>query len=200
MAGAQNVLAAFQDGVAFLARQTLGRGEFYFCSSLPESEWSTLGDGPVLVPMIQRLLQSGSRRLNQAAIFTCGELSLADQARQWEALDSPKPRQIATDAGVYRSGERLLAINRPTEEDDPETLDSGTVRQLFGPVALQLLQDRSGDVRNLQGEVWRVFLFGMLIFLVVEAALILPPRAAAPVGSEGERSGTPMRHEAEAVS
>src|SRR4030095_14045841 len=55
--GPKNVLAAFEDGAPFLARQTLGRGEIFFCASLPKKEWSSLSEGPVLVPMMQRLLQ-----------------------------------------------------------------------------------------------------------------------------------------------
>jgi hypothetical protein len=178
--GPKNVLAAFEDGSPFLARQTLGRGEIFFCASLPEHEWSTLGEGPVLVPMMQRLLQSGSRRLQQAASIRCGELSAVDQARRWETVDSPTPKEIRTQAGVYRSGERLLAVNRPSVEDDLETLDQADVKRLFGPLALQLLQERTGQSDHLQGEIWRVFLAAMLLFLVAEGWLILPVRPGPP--------------------
>lgn len=40
--GNKNVLAAFEDGTPLLTRQTLGKGEIYFCASLPAREWSSL--------------------------------------------------------------------------------------------------------------------------------------------------------------
>lgn len=187
--GHKNVLAAFEDGTPFLARQSIGRGEAVFCASLPKREWSSLADGPVLVPMLQRLLQTGGRRLQQTAAVVCGELGAADEARQWTPVDSATARNIRTQAGVYRSGERLLAVNRPMVEDEPEILEEPAARQLFGTLPLQTLQERQGRTGGLQGEIWRVFLFGMLLFLVAEGFLMLPARA--PTGVTG--AGAPAR-------
>jgi hypothetical protein len=116
--GPKNVLAAFEDGAPFLARQTLGRGEIFFCASLPEKEWSNLSDGPVLVPMMQRLLQAGSRRLESVSSMACGELSASDLAQRWVSLDSTAAKDIRYQSGVYRSGEiqshRLHAAHMET--------------------------------------------------------------------------------------
>jgi hypothetical protein len=140
--------------------------------------------------MMQRLLQSGSRRFQQAVSISCGELGLVDQARHWEAVDSPNPKDIRTQAGVYRCGERLLAVNRPAAEDDPEVLESDQARHLFGSLTLQMLEERRGSQgENLQGEIWRMFLFTMLIFLVAEGALILPAKGANTRGPLGSRGG-----------
>lgn len=187
IAGQTAILAAFDDGIPFLTRQTLGQGEIYFCASRPELEWSSLGDGPVLVPMIQRLLQSGSRRLQQVLIVNCGELSAVDQARRWDTVDGVNPKDIRVQAGVYRSGERLLAVNRPKVEDDLEVLDANAARQLFGPLNLQMLQESRSQAGNLQGEVWRLFVFCMLLFLVMEGLLMLPSRSK----EEGSGGGLP---------
>jgi hypothetical protein len=176
--GQKTILAAFQDGAPFLARQTLGRGEIFFCASLPDREWSSLGEGPVLVPMMQRLLQSGSRRLQQATAMACGELSVLDQARHWERVDGGGPNDVRTQAGVYRSGDRLLAVNRPVAEDSPDVLEATEARTLFGALPLQMLQEKRSQATDLQGEIWRVFLVTMLLFLVAEGALILPPKPA----------------------
>jgi hypothetical protein len=190
--GPKNVLAAFEDGTPFLARQPLGRGEVYFCGSLPLPEWSTLGEGPVLVPMLHRLLQSGSRRLQKEMSVNCGELSMVDQGRRWEAVDSSVTKDIRTQAGVYRSGERLLAVNRPRVEDNSEVLEPAEATRLFGPLSLQMLQEKRTAADNLQGEVWRMFLFAMLLFLVVEGILILPARAPVQAGSRTVRSTAPV--------
>ncbi|MBI4659752.1 MAG: BatA domain-containing protein [Verrucomicrobia bacterium] len=174
ISGAKHVLATFEDGTPFLARQTLGRGELYFCASSPNREWSSLGDGPVLVPMLQRLMQTGSRRLQQQDSAACGDLSAADQARRWTAVDTAAAKDIRTQAGIYRSGDRMLAVNRPAAEDEPGVLEMEETRRLFEGVPFHLFQENRNATEHLQGEFWRVFLFGMLLFLVVEGLLILP--------------------------
>lgn len=176
--GGKSVLAAFQDGVPFLARASIGRGEVYFVGSLPAPSWSSLGDGPVLVPMLQRLLQAGGQRLQKAGAIACGELSSVDAVQTWAALDTRLPKDIRFHAGVYQAGERLLAVNRPVAEDDPETVEQEKLSGIFGGVTFQLFQDERSRNDALQGEFWRIFLFAMLMFLLVEAWLILPARSA----------------------
>jgi hypothetical protein len=177
--GQKDALAAFDDGAAFLAGQSTGKGEIYFCASLPDAAWSSLGEGPVLVPMLQRMLLAGAPRLQPISVVACGELSAVDQARQWVPVDSTEPKDIHSQAGVYRSGNRVLAVNRPATEDDPDIIDSDEARKLFGDLPVQTLEERHLETGQLQGEIWRVFVFAMLLFLLAEAILILPPRRAA---------------------
>jgi hypothetical protein len=175
--GERMVLASFDDGSPLLVRRAVGKGQFFFCATLPVDEWSSLGDGPVLVPMMQRVLATGARRLNQNTMIAAGELSPADRARQWVSLDTTdKPKDIATQAGVYRSGDRLLAVNRPAGESEREMLTADEAGKLFGGLTFQMLQERRSRADALQGEIWRLFLFAMLAFLLVEGALILPPK------------------------
>ena len=180
IAGPKNVLAAFEDGAALLARQNLGRGEVYFCASLPADDWSSLADGPVLVPMLQRLLEDGVRRLQTISTGVCGELSAADRAKTWVSVDSPEPKDIRYQAGVYQSGDLLMAVNRPAIEDDPEIVDTGEIKKLFGDLPLQLFEDRRVETGRLQGEIWRLFLFLMLLLLLGEGLLILPGKKPGP--------------------
>jgi hypothetical protein len=176
--GRKDVLAAFDDGSPFLVRQTLGKGEIFFCSVLPQPDWSSLGEGPVLVPMLQRLLLAGGRRLQQVSSITCGEMNAADSGRQWVSVDSTTPKDIRSQAGIYRAGERLIAVNRPAAEDDPEMLDSEQTRKLFGDLPTQIWQDHAVGLGRLQGEIWRLFAFAMLLLLIAEGILILPATAA----------------------
>jgi hypothetical protein len=168
--------AAFEDGTAFLSRQSLGKGEIYFCATLPDPAWSSLGDGPVLVPMLQRMMEAGARRLQKETSLTCGELSAADQTLPWTAVDTNSTKDIRSQAGVYKAGDRLVAVNRPAAEDEPERLDIDQARQLFGNLPVQTLQERHFEVGHLQGEIWRAFVFAMLIFLIAEGILLLPSR------------------------
>jgi hypothetical protein len=187
IAGQKDTLAAFDDGAAFLTRGVLGKGEFYFCASLPDDHWSSLSDGPVLVPMLQRLLETGAQRLQPVSSATCGELSAVDQTRPWTSVDSSSPKDIRTQAGVYRSAERWLAVNRPAAEDEPEILPADEIKKLFGDLPLQMMQERREQFGQLQGEIWRLFVFAMLLMLIAEGFLILPPKPK-PVTAEKTRT------------
>ncbi len=177
--GEPTALASFTDGTPLLTRRALGKGQFLFLATVPHDDWSTLGDGPVLVPMLQRLLQTGARRLNQETMVACGELSALDRAKQWTCVDGATGKNILLHAGVYRAGERLLAVNRPSAEDDRTLLEPAVARKLLGTLPLQLLQERTARSDALQGEIWRLFLIGMLVFLFAEAWLVLPAKKPA---------------------
>ena len=198
ISGQKNVLAAFDDGTAFLTRQTLGKGEVYFCSTLADPAWSSLGDGPVLVPMLQRMMQAGSRRVQQISSVACGELSLTDRKLPWVSVDSAAQKDIRTQAGVYRSGDRLLAVNRPAAEDEPDLIDPAEAKKLFGDLPVQMLQEHNVATAALQGEIWRFFVFGMLLFLIAEGILILPVSHAATSGVS-ESALKPPRPEEQAA-
>lgn len=189
--GEPTALASFADGSPLLTRRALGKGQFFFCATVPHDDWSTLGDGPVLVPMLQRLLQTGARRLNQETMVAAGELSAIDRAKQWTSADGSTGKNILLNAGVYRAGERLLAVNRPSAEDDRSLLEPAAAKNLLGPLPLQLLQERTARSDALQGEIWRLFLIGMLLFLFFEAWLVLPnkkPATADPLAAPAVRS------------
>jgi hypothetical protein len=184
ISGAGNTVAAFEDGSPFLTRQTLGKGEIYFCASLPRDDWSSLGEGTIFVPMMQRLLQSGAKRLQQVSIVSCGELRPSDLAKQWVSVDAPG-KDVRFQAGVYREGEQLMAVNRASTEDEPEVLDSVETKKLFGDLPFQSLKEQRTE-SPLQGEVWRLFLFALLVCLIVEGILILPARQPVATQSKGK--------------
>lgn len=188
ISGAGQVMSSFSDGASFLVRKTVGRGEIYFCGSLPANDWSTLSDGDVLVPMLQRMLQSGARRLQNAVMATCGDMPPALAQLPWKGVSSENARDPRLQAGVYKAGERFLAVNRPASEDAPERLDPQRATALFGDLPAQVFRDVGSRADQLQGEIWRLFLFGMLLFLLAEGWLVLPqarrneetPRVAKP--------------------
>ena len=167
-------LATFADGSPFLTRGRVGRGAYFHLATLPTAAWSNLERGDVLVPMLQRLLQLGARRLSQPTMIACGELSLADRAQDWRAIDTAEPRDIRLHAGLYQAGDRVVAVNRPFTENEREHLAPASARELFGSLPVRLSAQQTGVTATLEGEVWRLFLFGMLAFLLVESWLILP--------------------------
>jgi hypothetical protein len=135
--------------------------------------------------MLQRLARRGARRFGFALHETCGELQSGTPGADLTVIDSrdeaPDPR---LHAGVYR-GTRLHALNRPMSEDRPQTLADTEVRELFGPLTLRMLQDRQGTVDKLQSEMWRLFLFSVLLALLVESLLILPAAGEVRAAAEG---------------
>ena len=175
--GQAAVLAAFDDAQALLVRQALGKGEVYFCTTLPLLAWSEMGDGLMVVPMLQRLLAAGSRRLQRDSVAECGQVSAGDLQLEWTSAETDLRGDVQTQAGVYKNGDRWLLVNRPAAEDEFERVEDSAVAGLFGSLPFQLfLADR--DDTALQGEIWRLFLFLMLLALLVEAWLIRPSSMA----------------------
>ena len=171
--GEAAILAAFNDGQAFLARQTIGQGEVYFCSSLPLLTWSNLGDGMVIVPMIQRLLAAGSSRFQRNFIIETGRASAGDMQLEWTSAETGQRGNLQTEAGVYRSGDRWLVVNRPEKENEFKRVEDEKVSALFSGLTFRLFQAQR-DNTSLQSEIWDKFLILMLIALLIEAWLICP--------------------------
>lgn len=186
------VLASFEDGKPLLVRKPAGKGAYYAFATLPDREWSTLAEGPVLVPMFQRMLQEGGRRLSQAATSEVGLL----QATRIECLTAertaPTPASPGVHAGVYRADNRLVAVNRPAAEDLSEAVTEDQIKTAMGPVPFRVFEDKGGAKAAMQSEIWRWMLIAMLLFLTGEAFLALPEtvRTRTWVSPEqGERFG-----------
>jgi hypothetical protein len=82
-------------------------------------------------------------------------------------------------AGVEKSSNGLLAINRPVTEDARESLNNEDINLLLEGTRHTLL-DQAGKNIDVKGpaEAWRLFLFAMLFFLIAEAILCLSPKAS----------------------
>lgn len=176
---------SFADEPPFLAERALGAGRVLFCATLPNPAWSNLGDGRVLVPMLQRLLERGGKRFEASTSFLAGDPAMMENAFGWSSVEaSGKAKDIRIEAGVYRNGARLVAINRPPNEDEPDLVESTSVKQLFGRVPFQFFEEPSAGEHPPQSEVWRTLLGAMLAFMVIEALLSLPSKTAQPIPSE----------------
>ena len=192
IASGGDIRAVYGDNQPFLTERVLGKGRVYFCATLPQPDWSTLDDGRVLVPMLQRILEEGAKRFAAGSFLDAGDASLIEDGSGWTALGSTVPRDVRSQAGAYRNGSRLIAVNRPADEDDPDTVAPAAARQLFAPLNTTLFADHGDGSQALQGEIWRALLFAMLLFLVGESFLSLPP-ARAPVALREAPSRIPSR-------
>jgi len=174
-------LARWEDGEPFLSRLVLERGTAWFLGSIPDYTWSNLGDADVLLPAIQRLVTAGADRFDAGYLTTVGARDaqlFADETRtRLDDYGKAEPSNAAYEAGIYRLGTRLLAINRPAIEDDPEILTRERLDVVLEGTGHTLLEQagQSND-RTLSRDVWRAFLLAMLLFLIGELLLCLPAR------------------------
>lgn len=163
----------FGDGKAFLVESAHGRGAALFCTTLPNREWSGLSDGRVLVPLLQRLVERGGKRFDATTDRIAGDPELIEHPEGWTAVDAVK-KDVRFDAGIYRNGSRLIAVNRPVEEEAVERVEPQAARRLFGPLTFQFFEERGADPAHLQSEIWRTLLVVLLVLMLAEAVLSLP--------------------------
>ena len=172
-------LARWEDGEAALTRRVCDRGTAWFLGSIPDYTWSNLGDADVLLPAVQRIITAGSERFDAAYLATVGSdaarLQPNETRTRLDDQDTADPANAEYEAGVFRLGDRLLALNRPPAEDTPEILTRDTLDTVLAGTDHTLL-DQSGQANDpsLSRDVWRAFIAATLFFLISEALLCLP--------------------------
>ena len=174
-------LARWEDGEPFIARRILEQGTAWFLGSLPDYTWSNLGDADVLLPTVQRVIAAGADRFDASYLTTVGSAAaqpLPGETRtRLDDYGTQDPANAAHESGIFRLGERLLAVNRPGQEDNPEILTREQLDQALDGTRYTLL-DQAGqaDDPSLSRDVWRAFLIAVLFFLISEAILCLPKK------------------------
>ncbi|MDP4626120.1 MAG: BatA and WFA domain-containing protein [Akkermansiaceae bacterium] len=188
--GDATVLARWEDGEPFITRKIVGRGTIWFIGSIPDYTWSNLGDADVLLPAAQRILALGADRFDSSFLAEVGSDSatlLPGETRSriddFAAINSPY------EAGVFRLGERLVAINRPGAEDDLTIATRENLDTMLDGTGYRLLDQagRSADP-SLSTDMWRAFLLAVLIFLISEALLCLPKKRPKDPSTKGVMS------------
>ncbi len=178
-------LATLKGGAPLLARATAGA---YFCATTPAPADSSLSvNGVVLYALVHRAMAAGATHLESTRQVDAGTpVSPGDDPAQWKKLAGPE-ETISTDypihRGVYESGNRLIAINRPAAEDGALPLADDRVASLFKGLDFARVDDREGSAGSLIREVWRMFLVSMMMAMVVEAGLCLPKPARPVAGA-----------------
>ncbi len=167
-------IAEFGDDTPFLVQRRLGRGQLLACASIPRKEWSDLHHTTVLVPMIQRLLYQGAKRLAETQMLDCGDFT-PKEGENWRPVEGTNgdPRW---NAGIYEFGTRRVALNRPAAEDSPEIVPTDDVKKLFGGQTFHMFRDTGADDDAVPSEIWRLMLYLMLVVMVLESLLTLPSR------------------------
>jgi Aerotolerance regulator N-terminal len=182
LAGDFTPLATLRGGAPLLARVATSGGGVYFCATTPAPGDSSLAtNGVVLYVMVQRAQAAGADVLETTRSLAAGQPS-GENPALWKWLggdDDALSTDYAYHRGVYASGERLLAVNRPAAEDAAPVLQDDVVAGLFRGLDFARVDDREGSLATLIQEVWRPFLVAMMTALVVEAGLCMPRPARA---------------------
>ena len=170
-------LAYYSDGKPFLSSLTLGKGVIYAFSTLPISSWSSMSDGYVLVPALQRLIEESSSSNSFIQSWFCGEKESKD-SNLFEPIGDAKDNVPYLHAGIYRINGRLTAVNRPKSENDTLFLKTEQIFKKLPNLSPRLFDDEPSYGPTGRSEAWSFFLILCLLLLLVEALLGQP--AAAP--------------------
>ena len=172
-------LARWEDGEPAVIRRIFDHGTAWFLGSIPDYTWSNLGDADVLLPAVQRIIATGSDRFDASYLATVGSpatrLMPGEIRTRLDDHDSADPANAEYEAGVFHLGDRLLALNRPPQEDAPEILTRETLDTVLAGTHYTLL-DQAGKANDpsLSRDAWAAFIAAMLFFLFAEALLCLP--------------------------
>ncbi len=186
-------LAKLTPNANLLTRIATERGGLYFVTTLPTEGYSNLVDeGVSLYVLVQRALEAGLSSTGNARSLMAG-LEIAADFADWTRLDDSGQTILDSQRGlcsaVYQKDSKLIAINRPSTEDDTETIDEATLQQLLGDVDFRVIENSSNNARPLASEVWRWFAAILVVCLLFEAWMTMP-RANASEAATSAKSNT----------
>ncbi len=177
LSGDHTPLAILKGGATLLARVPTKRGGVYFWTTTPAPRDSSLATGGVvLYAFVQRAISAGAVVLGKSRQLDAGDAQ-GEISSTWNPVvegDQGLSTEALYHRGVYSANDRLLAVNRPANEDDARVLNESRLAELFRGLNFVRVDDQAGSVSSLIQEIWRVFLIAMLISLILEAVLCLP--------------------------
>lgn len=183
--GEATILARWDDTQPFLVRRVVDRGTAWFLGALPDYTWSNLGDADVLLPAVQRAILDGADRFDSGYLATLGSREATpkgdDTPTRLDDYEEGRGADPGHVAGVFRIGDRTLAVNRPPAEDIRDVLEPKALDTLLEGLPFTLFEDTSQSAQeSVSRGIWRGFLIAMLFFLLAEALLCIPNRPVAP--------------------
>ena len=178
-------LAEWDDKSPLLVRQIDGAGTAIFVGTLPDDRWSNMEYTALHLVANQRMIQLGTDRLHAGYRAIAGSEKSQTQDEEirsrLDSFEDYEPSLGPYRSGVYRLGERTVAVNRPNSEGDLERVNEESLEKLLEDTPYSLFEDtKTKD--DLISEAWKAFLVAVLLFMLAEAILCLQPRPnVAPV-------------------
>ncbi|MDB4386817.1 BatA domain-containing protein [Akkermansiaceae bacterium] len=173
------VLAEWDDKSPLLLRHLTGKGTAIFMGTLPDERWSNLEFTALHLVGAQRLIQKGTERLHSGSRALAGSekaMTKNDEIRErLDTFEDYEPSLTHYRSGIYRLGERIVAVNRKSDESGIEVVTEDGLKDLLGDTSYSLFSnDNTED--DFVKEAWRAFLVAVLLFLIAEALLCLQPK------------------------
>ena len=168
-------LASFEDGTHLLTRAPTERGGLYFLGTTPSAAASDLANqGVVLVALVHRMHAAAAAAIGSRGQATAGAWRPAVGEPTWvsAADEAWLLAERLHQAGVARSGEEFVALNRGLAEDVSGPLSAERLLGLLPGVEVSLVLG-GGESVELVDEIWRAFLLLLLVALLGEALLCL---------------------------
>lgn len=182
-------LADWDDSSTMLGRVIHGKGTAIFLGTVPELRWSDLEIGTISVPVIQNLLNLGNKRFGSAFFSETGRhtplakqeseiIVVSDNSKVNAAYDNSNIKSTPLYlAGVKRINERVIATNRPAEEDSWALVDDPELAEMLKGTNYSLFENSGSDDNSVTQQIWQAFLIAALLFLIIEAILCLNKKA-----------------------
>jgi hypothetical protein len=178
-------LASLPGAAPLLARVADAAGGVYVCTTTPNGRDSALAsEGVVLYAIVQRAIDRGAGMLGKSRQLDAGPAAevLTAKGVDWTRLAGPADAlstEIGRHAGVFAADDRLVAVNRPAEEDAGRIAADDRIDGLFRDLSYTRLTGTAGSTDSLVQEIWRAFLIAMVLALIAEGLLCLPKSAGA---------------------
>jgi len=173
-------VALCSDGKPFLYVEKPGKGMIYYCTTLPLSSWSNLGNGIVIVPMLRRLVEEGSERLSDIALNYCGLQNKNSDKKSYKLLTTNLKGKTEINpvynTGIFTKDSKIIVINRPSEEDIIKEISDQELKTLFSENKICMFREENGSNSKMQAGIWRFFLIAMICALTLEGYLCAPKR------------------------
>ena len=159
-------------------------GSVYVFATLPQASHSNLArDGVALFAMLHRALERGAQSLTGGNRRTCAPDALPggtawQPVANWAKGESTSNAEKGMLPGVFSDDAeppRLIALNRALQEDSTAGVGEEELQTLFAGLDYESIALSVDDRRSLVSEIWRAFMIAMVLALIAEALLCLPP-------------------------
>jgi hypothetical protein len=193
--GEATPLATLDGGSPLVAKLNVPTGNAYVCTTLPVEPHSTMAtNGIALFIAIQRSIEQGIAMLGNAIQYDAvpivndtnanskSQPTMANSLKltpvaTWQPISTDErflSSELGLHGGVYESGSKLVAVNRPAAEDIAETITGDQFSQLLKGLDVVRIEDSAGSTKKIQQEIWRFFLILMIVALLLESLFSLP--------------------------
>jgi len=173
------VAASFADGQPFALTKRVGLGAVTVFTTLPDDRWSDLLRRNVLFPAVQRMMVEGSIKVGGSRLMHVGDRLPGALDTPWSALATTSDPVVSAQesAGIFTDPEDryLVALNIAPGESSTAQLDTDAVGSLLQNTKIRVFEERVNREDNAATPIWRAFAICVLVFLLTEGILSLPP-------------------------